>query len=513
MIRNEERAGLFLTIAGGVGLLALMLFLLGFFHSPAPPSGPVHAAPRRLGAVAGEIVDAKSARVVADATVEVLGLDGVSDHWLAPPDPDRPRRFELQGLPADRDFTLDVGAPGYVHEKRPARAKAGATAELGEFRLVPLVVISGTVVDANYQPQKDVEVVASGAKGPVTKATTDAVGAFRIADLAPDAYEVSARSRLGERSDRPVAIDGTSGGEAAPLQVEIFPTVSLKGRLQLEIGARPPDEASYGGRTSPLAPDGSFAFDDVFAGDDALCFRFGSEWRKVEDVEAPDDARAVDAKALEPAEKAVARDAFGPWGGAPNDPASNAAVVVRAVDEAGRPLAGAFVQLILGDTGLITRATARNGEATLRGLHSGDTATLRVEFGHRMSFEGRHVVFRDPPEAPPFEVRCVPFRPVTVHVVDDGGAPVRRARVNVLLPADVPDVSVRPRETRGGNYLVVDEHGSATYPRLPPPPWSVEVDGQDDDASWPFEKWSSRSAAPAADGTLTIRLVRKGGGK
>src|SRR6185295_6830148 len=102
MIRSEERSGLVLTVAGGAGLLLLLLYLLGFFHDEKPANvdaaDAVHAAPRRTGSVAGEIVDARSGRVVSDPTIDAPGLEGVSDHWVAPPDPDQPRRFEVKGL-------------------------------------------------------------------------------------------------------------------------------------------------------------------------------------------------------------------------------------------------------------------------------------------------------------------------------------------------------------------------------------------------------------------------------
>jgi len=81
MIRNEERTGLFLTVAGGAGLLLVMLWLLGFFHEPElPKKNTVHAAPRRSGGVAGEVADARTGRAVEGTTIELSGLDGVSDH-------------------------------------------------------------------------------------------------------------------------------------------------------------------------------------------------------------------------------------------------------------------------------------------------------------------------------------------------------------------------------------------------------------------------------------------------
>jgi hypothetical protein len=152
MIRNEERTGLVLTVAGGAGLLLVMLWLLGFFHEPElPKKNTVHATPRRSGGLAGEVADARTGRPVEGTTIELSGLDGVSDHWLAPADTERPLRFELKSVPAERDFTLEVGAPGYVTARRATRIAAGTTTEVGRIDLVPLAAISGTVVDANYE--------------------------------------------------------------------------------------------------------------------------------------------------------------------------------------------------------------------------------------------------------------------------------------------------------------------------------------------------------------------------
>src|SRR5262249_10935153 len=159
-------------------------------HSPpSPPSGAVHATPRRLGAVAADVVDALTGRAVAEATVDVSGLDGVSDHWREPPDPERPRRFELKGPPADREVTLEISPSRHVAERRRARVAAGETTELGEIRLVPLVTIGGSVVDASDRPVADAEVVLTreGSDPAAEKPPTlrgDANGAFRIENLA-----------------------------------------------------------------------------------------------------------------------------------------------------------------------------------------------------------------------------------------------------------------------------------------------------------------------------------------
>jgi hypothetical protein len=252
MIRNEERTGLVLTVAGGAGLLLLLLWMLGFFQKPELPApAAVHATPRRSGSVAGEIVDAKSGRAVEGPAIEISGLDGVSDHWLAPADPALPARFELKGVPSERDFVLEVDAPGYVGVRRPTRVAAGATVDAGTIRLVPLATISGTVVDANYEALADAEIVAepidAGTDAAATKSATarsDARGAFRLDALLPAKWSVHATTPGGERSLAPVVVDASCGGAAAPIEMELFP----------------PD-ASVG--ASPFPPDGTNAPGDM----------------------------------------------------------------------------------------------------------------------------------------------------------------------------------------------------------------------------------------------------------
>lgn len=251
MIRNEERTGLVLTVAGGAGLLLLLLWMLGFFQKPAPPAAAtVHAAPRRIGSVAGEIVDAKSGRAVEGPAIEISGLDGVSDHWLAPADPALPARFELKGVPAERDFVLEVDAPGYVGARRPTRVAAGATVDAGTIRLVPLATISGTVVDANYEALADAEIVAersdagSDAATKSASARSDARGAFRLDALLPARWSVHASTPAGEQSFAPVVVDASSGGAAAPIELELFP-------------------ADASGSASPLLADGTNAPGDM----------------------------------------------------------------------------------------------------------------------------------------------------------------------------------------------------------------------------------------------------------
>lgn len=514
MIRNEERSGLVFTIAGGAILLLVLLGFLGFFHTPAPSSPAVHATPRRLGGVAGEIVDAVTGRAIGDAVLEVSGLDGVSDHWREPPDPEQPRRFELKGLPADRDFTLEISAPGHVAETRTARVAAGATSELGEIRLVPLVTIVGSVVDANERPVADAELLlARGGADPAAAPTSvrgDANGAFRVDELAPGIWSLSARTAAGERTDRPVSVDASAGGAAKPVEVEVFPTVAIRGRVKLAIGSAAPAEVRCGERSAPVAPDGGFTLDGLFAGPCSLAFRCADGWRIAPERSAPDDAVEFDAERLERVAAPPERRPFGRSSEA--DPGRDVgALLVRVVDEGGRPLAGAFVELDVTDSWRITRATARNGETTLRNLEPGGAWGVKATFGERQSFNAQPVRIEAAGNASPFVLRCLPLHALAVKVVAPGGTPAAGVHVGVVVPTTyVPSVKVVDRDGRPDRddavYADTDGGGVARFRFLPPPPWTVVIAAGD-----AFEAWSSDAVAPDASGTATVQLAAKGG--
>jgi carboxypeptidase family protein len=514
MIRNEERSGLVFTIAGGAILLVVLLGFLGFFHSPpSPPSGAVHATPRRLGGVAADVVDALTGRAVAETNVDVSGLDGVSDHWREPPDPERPRRFELKGLPADKEFTLEISASGHVSERRTARVAAGETTELGEIRLVPLVTIGGSVVDANDRPVADAEVVLTreGSDPAAEKPPAlhgDANGAFRIENLAPGVWSVAARTAAGDRSDRPVTLDAARGGAAKAAVVEVFPTVAVRGRLKLAIGAAAPSEVRAGERAAPVAPDGSFTLDGLFAGPCTLSFKFTDGWRSAPERFAPDDSIDLDVERLVRVDAPPDRRPFGRSSEA--DPGRDVgSLLVRVVDEAGRPLAGAFVELDVTDSWRMTRATARNGETTLHGLEPGGAWGARAIYGSRQSFNAQPIRIEKEGNASPFVLHCLPVHALVVKVVAPGGTPASGVHVGVVVPTTyVPTVRVVNRDGRPDRddavYSDTDGGGAARFEFLPPPPWTIEIAASD-----AFAAWSSDSVAPDASGSATIQLAAR----
>lgn len=451
MIRNEERTGLVLTVAGGAGLLLVMLWLLGFFHEPElPEKSTVHATPRRSGGLAGEVADARTGKPVEGTTIELSGLDGVSDHWLAPADPERPLRFELKSVPAERDFTLEVGAPGYVGARRATRVAAGATVEVGRIDLVPYATISGRVVDANYEALGGAEVVAECSDPDLASndllltktAGADAHGAFRLDGLVPAHWRVRATTAQGDRVLATTPVDATRGGATDPIELDLFPVAA--------------------------APAGSSAG----SGGDVKC-----------DPAPPADAREL---------------------------------VVRVVDAAGRPLAGALVELVLDEKAPRLRLTARNGSTTFRGIPERATCAWSVEArtGNSLSFNTAPVPTARAGSAVPFELRCVPTHALAVQVSDPDGKAVAGARVGVLVPRKrapragvaASDTPAEPTAQTTAIEATTGADGSARFTRLPPPPWIVSVD---DDR---FEPFAAPDAKPDADGTYAVKLAKKRGG-
>jgi hypothetical protein len=454
MIRNEERTGLVLTVAGGAGLLLVMLWLLGFFHEPElPKKNTVHATPRRSGGLAGEVADARTGRPVEGTTIELSGLDAVSDHWLAPADTERPLRFELKSVPAERDFTLEVGAPGYVTARRATRIAAGTTTEVGRIDLVPLAAISGTAVDANFEALGGAEVVAervdpdaapggeAAAPELPRRATSraDAHGAFRLDGLAPGRWQVHATAAEGERTLGAMLVDATHGGATDPIELDLFPAAA-------------PNAGTSDG-----------------PGGDVKC-----------DPAPPADAREL---------------------------------VVRVVDASGQPLAGAQVELVLDEKAPRLRLTARNGRTTFRGIPERAAFAWSVEArtGTSLSFNAAPVPTARTGSAFPFELRCVPTHALAVKVFDPDGKAVAGARVSVLVPTKrAPQAGVAASDAPTAQTTAIDAttgaDGSARFTRLPPPPWIVSVD------DGRFEPFAAPDAKPEADGTYTVKLAKKRGG-
>lgn len=273
MLSHEERRGLWFTLIGGGALALALLVWLGFFRDRAAPLPPAAAAtPRapvvRLGSVHGRLVDSRRALGIADRTVEVLGIAGRSDHYLAPASTRHPGSFEVRALP-EGPVTLALGADGYVTASRTVEVRAGVALDLGVVELTPLARLAGRVVDAAgtaiAPPQSAVVLSANGRE--LARAAIDDHGAFRFERLAPDRYQLDlAPLATGETLLAPLEVDATAGGDQPLLEPVAVPTCTLVGRLQLPIGSAPARAIACGDRRGAVTGDGRFTLPDLRAG-------------------------------------------------------------------------------------------------------------------------------------------------------------------------------------------------------------------------------------------------------
>lgn len=393
MLSSEERSALVFTLAGVGGLLVALLFALGLFSDPAPPGAadPAAQAAARpalaLGAVRGRLTDAHTGFGLASRTVEVRGLDAISDHWLVPPDPLAPGAFELRGLPAGRRCGVLLSADGYVDALREVAVASGVTTELGDVALVPLATVGGRVVDASGQGLGPAQVELESQDGSRRRCEVDAHGSFRFERLPPGEYRLTAAASSGEFSFVPTRVDASRGGEQGAARVEIFPGVSARGFLRLPVGSAPLHAVSAQGRRGEVSGDGRFEVTGLRAGPVRLLAHVDPLRAVAVAIEAPFDGEI----ALDPAlARPLAELAAGPDEGLERlrgddraDATEAPVLVVRAVDEAGLRLAGARVELSSAAAGARSwlRFTGRGGECTLRGLAVDTPWTVEARFG------------------------------------------------------------------------------------------------------------------------------------
>jgi hypothetical protein len=385
MFENEERRGLVFTLVGGGLLVAAVLVWIGFFTEPSAPATVPTAdaaarppsSPLKLGAARGRVIDARSGFGLAASDVEVRGLEGISDHWLLEPDPAAPGVFEVRGLPAGRRCSVALSAEGYVAAIRPLDVVAGATAELGDVALVPLVTLVGQLVDASGIGIGDARVELEAGDGTLVTADGDLHGSFRCERLAPGVYSLRGRSDAGDESFADLRVDASAGGEQRGLQVELFPTVALRGTFRLPVGSSALAGVQAQGARGRVGGDGRFEIDGLKPGPVRLVALVDAARGVALDAVAPAEGLdlVVDLAAALPLSQL--RDP-GPEDlaallAAPMDESesTHAALVVRALDGEGRRLAGARIDLSGGDAPMRrVRFTSRSGECVVRGLRA-----------------------------------------------------------------------------------------------------------------------------------------------
>lgn len=172
-----------------------------------PTPGPARSADTPTGVIRGRVVASDTGRPLSRATI--TATTGFQRRSIST---DREGRYELIDLPAGR-YEVSVERVGYLtlrYGQRFPRERAGTLAlEAGtavenlDFALPRASVINGRIVDELGDPIAQTIVMALawqyGPEGrrnlvPLSRATTDADGEYRLVNLPPGTYVVVAQS-------------------------------------------------------------------------------------------------------------------------------------------------------------------------------------------------------------------------------------------------------------------------------------------------------------------------------
>jgi hypothetical protein len=200
-------------ILAAATLAALLLAVQAFPQAAAPQV----AAKQAPGGLAGKVVSSTSKDVVRKATLTLLPQSG-NGGTLKTATSDGEGKFRFTDI-APGLYILNGSHAGYAtstygvdQPQTPIAIAAGQTVTV-EFKLVPHSVIKGRVFDADGDPVEGASVTVSRYSYPsgvkqlvrVAEAETNDIGAYRIANLTPGRYYVSAAN--ADRFD-----DGGPGG-------------------------------------------------------------------------------------------------------------------------------------------------------------------------------------------------------------------------------------------------------------------------------------------------------------
>lgn len=195
-----------------LGLAGLGLATVGLAQAPgaATSASPAKKERQETCRVAGMVVKAADGTPLKNATV-LLRADEDREHTIAARTT-ADGRFGLKNVPAGR-YKLTVFRNGYVQQEygqqKPSDPGAALTLSPGQikgelmFRLIPSSVISGRVFNEDGEPEPGVSVMASRQMyheghrtvTTLTQAQTDDLGGYRLYDLPPGRYFVSAAPR------------------------------------------------------------------------------------------------------------------------------------------------------------------------------------------------------------------------------------------------------------------------------------------------------------------------------
>lgn len=239
----------FLVLGMVIGHLTI---LTSFGHPPSlqfPAKSDQDPADRNSGVIRGRVFSAEGDSPLARATVRLFSADGRGNERPRTVLTDSRGEYELRNLEAGK-YLLRATRNGYLRQVygrktssgsgrrqrgTPLSLASGQVLDSIDFKMIRGGVVEGTVVDQHNEPRSRVSVrlssyESSGGESklfPVGRAETDDRGRFRLFDIPPGSYYLSAAppflyGRMGgeERSFPPIYYPGVpSPLEAAKVQV------------------------------------------------------------------------------------------------------------------------------------------------------------------------------------------------------------------------------------------------------------------------------------------------------
>ena len=248
MLLNTKKHGWRVPVGATVALFAILVVLVMVLLRDSPPEDelPVRVdtptpisviesppevpathveAPATIAApaVRGSVVQADGTPIAdASVLVRVAGqTDPVADTWTGRASSDADGVFALEVAQADREYTVDVQAQGFLPDSQDMLVPQGGVKD-AEFVLVPLCSVAGRVINAEGRPvaglslhadAKPTDAVDASGNSLRSPEPTDADGAFVLSGLYPGRYSLSATSdfRGRQRSGENYHLSGNSG--------------------------------------------------------------------------------------------------------------------------------------------------------------------------------------------------------------------------------------------------------------------------------------------------------------
>ncbi|MCX6925508.1 MAG: carboxypeptidase-like regulatory domain-containing protein [Verrucomicrobia bacterium] len=187
--------------------------------------------------LAGRITDLNGKPITNGQTRVLFHNERVASNLGPQVRADEEGRFEIKGLPPDRQYSIIAAARGFSQDQRIVEASATVRnrVELEPFQLVAADQrIAGVVLDENDKPVARASIYSQGDGQPNLNAQTDARGQFSMAKVCAGPIQLSANSRGGGYGTVTAAGGDTNIviriGASAVVQRAAPQTASLKGK-------------------------------------------------------------------------------------------------------------------------------------------------------------------------------------------------------------------------------------------------------------------------------------------